>query len=87
VRGRTSTLPAWQRLAKGQLVKSGEHDLYPELWQTLSLEAPSGEGVPSSISPLDYEIRETKEQINLLKKKKKSGEIEDEVYKELLKHL
>jgi len=53
----------------------------------LSSEASSTEGASRGVTPLDYEIRETKEQIELLKKKHAQGEVDDDSYKDLSKDL
>ena len=86
---RSSTLPEWYMLALEQLSHSGEKKVYPELWSILVDHTKKDESSPDPnvLSPLEYEIRETEEQINLLKEKMESGKIDEGTYKELLKDL
>ncbi|MFH1789010.1 MAG: AAA family ATPase [Candidatus Altiarchaeota archaeon] len=89
IKARNSTLPEWYTLALDQLSKSGEKEVYPELWSIL-ISAVKNDDIspePRGLSPLEYEIRETKEQIEILNQKKASGEIGNETYIELLKDL
>lgn len=89
IKERNSTLPEWHILALEQLSKSGEKEIYPELWNILVSRAKDDDlsPEPHRVSPLEYEIRETKEQIKILNGKKESGEIGEQTYLELLKDL
>ncbi len=84
---RSSTLPAWYRLAEKQLEQSGEKDLYTELWDVIGKQVPKEQTKRQVASGLEYEIREVSEQIKLLKRKIKSGKIDEDIGVPLLRDL
>jgi len=84
---RPSSLKPWYNIAREQIEKSGEREFYPELSKSLGIEVSENQRGPDKPSGLDYDIRETREQITILKSKRESGEVDDETYHELIKDL
>lgn len=84
VKERSSSLPAWYRLAQKSLSASGEKDLYPGLWSAVSDSKVKGD---EDFNNIVYEIKEIREQIEILKGKRANGELDDETFREIYRDL